>query len=530
MFADYPAAIRNERQIYFYYGFFHGKEANSLGGFYKFTPIGKAVVKANFDEILLIWEHQKLRMISQSPITEINNLDKLKRLSDVKKEEIIEKVDNLNHPYFILLSILQSRCSVDSMTYKYIVSRSKNYHSVEDIIKLSHITSKDSLIHKINDQLTPYNRTADGESEDFEKERKKYILGIQQLPLDQEKNYLAFLDREGEHLKDSDCADFVMSVYASVILYLDRFMSHIYASFSQYLKTYYAGQIAISGHLASGLNIEELKFNWYNYIINFDRTILALLIFVSIKLQKHKINRQLSKSDIDSAFNNYSYLTKAVLGIQSKKKFSEIIMLINNQYEDGNLDLNDVMSLHALLNEELSDDRVLHEEVILEATIEKLKEYSKDNLNRSIRERDTRIIYTMRAYYQNEFSNSSGLIECDSCGNKTFISVTGKAYLEFHHIIPFSIASGPDHYLNLTGICPLCHRKFHHLNLREKPTLYENFEHNNHLKKNLSQRLDGLYEDNALEPIHLNYLVVEGAIDKEKQMEILNRDIVISKI
>ena len=122
---DFPAAIRNERQIHFYYGFFHGKESKDLSGFYNLTPIGKAILKANFAELLIIWEHQKLKMISQSPVADIQNI------SDV---EGAEHFSILNSPYFTLLNILSQKGEITDDQYQYVISKITNYTSQEIIV------------------------------------------------------------------------------------------------------------------------------------------------------------------------------------------------------------------------------------------------------------------------------------------------------------------------------------------------------------------------------------------------------------
>lgn len=74
-FNDYHAFLRNERQILFYYGFFHNKSGGARDiEFSSLTPIGELALISNYDEFLSLWEMQKLKMISQTVSTDINKI------------------------------------------------------------------------------------------------------------------------------------------------------------------------------------------------------------------------------------------------------------------------------------------------------------------------------------------------------------------------------------------------------------------------------------------------------------------------
>ena len=124
--ADYPAAIRNERQIYFYYGLFHGKDERSLQGFYNLTPVGKSILKASFHELIILWEHQKIKMISQSPVSDIKNLQS-------NYSPINFSVNN--HPYHTLLNSINTLSGLDFDAYMYGVSRTNNRLNSDELIE-----------------------------------------------------------------------------------------------------------------------------------------------------------------------------------------------------------------------------------------------------------------------------------------------------------------------------------------------------------------------------------------------------------
>ena len=131
------------------------------------------------------------------------------------------------------------------------------------------------------------------------------------------------------------------------------------------------------------------------------------------------------------------------------------------------------------------------------------------------RRRSNSLKARLQVYYYNNFKCKDGLIRCECCADKTFINKSGQPYLEFHHLIPFSTDSGPDHYLNLFALCSNCHSKMHHLNHDLKADLYKKLLKNNHLKKSFTERVETLFSGGYLEAIHLDYLLQEQIINRE---------------
>ena len=125
---DFHAALRNERQIFFYYGIFYGNDNTDLYGFHNLTTIGKSILKANFHELLLVWEHQKIRMISQSPNTKISNLDDFDKFAHTRF--------SINyHPYIFLLEIVLTIGEISKEHYQYVISRMNHKADIGLILK-----------------------------------------------------------------------------------------------------------------------------------------------------------------------------------------------------------------------------------------------------------------------------------------------------------------------------------------------------------------------------------------------------------
>lgn len=50
---------------------------------------------------------------------------------------------------------------------------------------------------------------------------------------------------------------------------------------------------------------------------------------------------------------------------------------------------------------------------------------------------------------------------CECCGEKGFVTHSGKIFLETHHVLPLS-EDGPDHVCNVVALCPNDHRRAHY--------------------------------------------------------------------
>ena len=87
------------------------------------------------------------------------------------------------------------------------------------------------------------------------------------------------------------------------------------------------------------------------------------------------------------------------------------------------------------------------------------------------RQRSAQLVNLLKSYYMRACAEN-GTLRCECCGEEAFITAAGEPYVEFHHLIPFGIAYGPDHYLNLFALCPSCHRRLHFQAPADKHGLY----------------------------------------------------------
>lgn len=505
--SDFHAAIRNERQIFFYYGFIYWNE-NESTGFNRPTLVWEQVVKANFDELLLIWEHQKIKMISQSPVTKIGNLS--------RAYEDLE-IDNFwiaYHPYVILISCLLENTSISNDQYKFLVSRIKNnnLNLWGDVIdNLDNVS-----LWQVETKVSSFWRGWDTNEEDFQKELKKYILWLRKMPLDNGSNYFTCIRYWNQVIEVEDEARlrFLVRTYSCLTKYLDRKYWEKYSEFESFLKKDYKSRIL---GLEAPTNWERLdaRYSRLKYVISFDSTILLHLIYIWISLKKNSLDFWISEIIFREQYNLYTNLLY-FSRIWSRSEFVKSMLniqweLLNNNYLE-------------LLDEEkntVNYDNIniwqnISEDVLCELSNSALEVSRILNIHESERNvRSSRLRSWMQKYYLANFSDEEWYVKCDCCWETTFKKNDDVPYLEFHHVIPFRTDNGPDHYLNLVWICPTCHRKFHFIKNTEKQNLYSLLSENNNFHRWIEDRIQELYDLNILKPWHLDFLLKESAITNE---------------
>lgn len=506
-FSDFPAAIRNERQIFFYYGLFHGSDKKDLSGFYTMTRLGRSIISATFYELIIIWEHQKLKMISQNPDTKI----------DLGNHTVNT---NLNypafgihyHPYVALLKTLSNLQTTSKEIYQFYIARLKNYHDLN--VLSEKVKTTPVLIEDIKTKITSFNRKGDLATEDFHKEFKKYILGISSLPLDNNTNLFSFLSEDGLGVENNPKISFIIKCYDIIAKYLDLKNSDNYKNFEGSLRQYYLAQVNKTPFEYD----PEIIYEWHKYIISPETAIILSVIYIYCALKNNKYGFDLSEAEIKANYKEFKNLLE-ITGIGKQSGFIENIQRIQSELSEGSL-----MMVYDTEEEEIP---TVFDELVDES---KLAEISKRTSAFNVtRKRSSEVINAVRSYYRKNFELSpDNLIKCDACSEKTFMTKGQYAYLEFHHFIPFSTDNGPDHYLNLVGICPTCHRKFHHATKDVRKALYENLSTNNNMRRTLDFRVNKLYEEHVLEPLNIEFLRKENIISKEKYEAYMNQEIVVS--
>lgn len=503
---DMVAFIRNERQILYYYGYFHSKSsgANDIE-FSSLTPIGEVALVANAKEFLAIWEHQKIKMISQPVTVDINNVTLTTNNPD--------KFSISYSPYTDILGYLSRNTRMTLEEYQYIISRKNKLSNTHEWI-----TIEDEVVENLESikHITQsFNRRRDIMDEDSRKELLKYLLGIRgDLTMDHNNNCLNLVRWRNSTVSCEDITTltFMYSVYEKLNDYKIQKHHELFERCEQDLRARY---VASSGNNHMSLN-PRVKIDWDLYNIHLDKFIfLGVILTIGMIHQGFAEIDDLTANDITILSNychaNYSSVLRS-LGLRSsfalKNEFSKIVNCIKeNNYEV-------YMEIENYIGErDISRYRATSTEDLL-TRIQTIS----DGANVSIvegRERNTTLIDLLKSYYVQRYLGNNTL-KCECCGEETFISENGYPYVEFHHLIPFSIAYGPDHYINLFALCPNCHMKLHHIKIDDKHLHYEKLNNNNYLHLRFVERLHILKESNLLRSYHLEYLLADNAITEDE--------------
>lgn len=497
---DLVAFIRNERQILYYYGYYHSKSSGANDfEFSSLTPIGEIALNANAYEFLTIWEQQKLKMISQPPTADINNLPTTVITAD--------KFEISYSPYLDIIDYLARNGSLSLEQYKYMISRKKHSFTAEEWQK----SEKDILakLDEIKEHIQKFGRDRDIADEDGRKELLKYMLGIRSdLGQDKGTNFLNVCEWSGNiTVKDKTAIALMCRIYGSAVEYkLEKYESLFRECEADLRKRYKA---TVNGEYASISG--SAKIHWDLYNIYPDRFVM-MSVAITMACIANGISdiEQVTKEQQAAIFTYIKEHQKSLLKQIGIKTEAEIRKEINNvitAIQDNSYKLYTEMQVD---NEETLAQ--YKEENATDLMTKLIEISSVANVNRtSERTRNSRLVGMLKSYYMNVYMHNNTL-KCESCGEEAFITKAGEPYVEFHHLIPFNIAYGPDHYLNLFALCPVCHRKLHYLKETEKRETYMNLDNNNYFKKHFVDRLLELKKESLLRSYHLEYLFYDNAI------------------
>lgn len=506
---DYHAFLRNERQILYYYGFFHSKSNGAKDKeFSSLTPIGTLALKANSMELMCIWEHQKLKMISQPVNVDITKMN--------VNEDEIEMFGILNSPYIDIIKYLHFNQKMTLDTYQYIVSRNKENcfidFSDKEIIK--------DLLKNLDDvksKIKLFNRSSDMKVEDSNKEIKKYILGIRSdLKKDLSTNVLSFCELKSGMIIVNDKVKLakIYEYYNTILEYKNKKYGMLFNKCNEELKNVYSHN---NSNIAYDVN-SKVKISWDLYNMQPDKFIL-LSVACSI-VNCIDVGKTLSIDDYVQKFNELFKQMFKKIGITSTKIIkNELKLFFESKFN------NDLTIYIDINKEDRPDITTANINIPHQDLFEKIKSLSETNdlVYNEERKRNTNLVSLLKKYYIQINADELNLLKCECCNETTFITTSDEPYVEFHHLIPFGGGNyGPDHYLNLFALCSSCHRKLHYIKLDEKKGLYESINENNHLHESFLERLKKLKEENLLKSYHLEFLLADNAINQDMYNEIVN--------
>ena len=502
---DMVAFIRNERQIMYYYGYFHSKTAGATDfEFSSLTPVGDLALKANYYEFLAIWEHQKIKMISQPATADINDI--------VACENNAENFGISFSPYTDVIGHILRQGALSLNQYKYVVSRRNHNISEEEWIQI-----EDEVISHIDDIkaiLESCARTRDIKDEDGRKELLKYALGLRSdLPIDNGTHLYGVITLRGNYsCSDRNWLEHIFCLYSKLQNYKAQKYGELFISCEEDLRGRY-----VAGLEGNDIGIDpHVKINWDLYNIRPDEFIL---VSAMASIAAKAVGAELIGTDIrittESVLNEFNLKFSSLLrslGYRSDGAKRQIIRKVLNALNSDDYSAfiasqtdEHMQVLAAYRNADATDLRTRIEEISIRA----------DADTEEGRVRNTNLISLLKSYYMAVYLENSTL-RCDCCGEETFITDAGEPYVEFHHLIPFNIANGPDHFLNLFALCPNCHRKIHFLRLTDKQQTYADLSANNYMQISFVERLRNLKDAMILRSYHLEYLLAENAITIEE--------------
>jgi len=502
---DYMAFLRNERQILFYYGYFHSKSSGSNDKeFSSLTPIGELALKSNFYEFLAIWEHQKIKMISQPITIDIQN---------IANQNINYKKFKINtDPYLTILQWLLAKLNFSNEEYQYIVSRL--HEPLSDIVEINNLVEN---IYTIKSKVQSFNRKADVANEDFQKELKKYLLGIRaDFMLDEDSNPLSVCEQKTSTVKttNSGLLNSLVKNYKILAKYKAEKYANLFERCQDEIRRQYKLGIKGEDYVIDG----KIKIEWDMYNIHIE---LPIVLSTIIQIIQSSSTLQFQADSI----NDYADLMRKKLpnilkgiGLFAKQSLIKELKIFQNALETGNFE--------KYIKVEKSDYELAVAKYQTDSAEDiKSKIDTESNMPTIIvdgnKKRNQTLIHLIRAYNKKIFTQA-GVLNCECCGDTSFVTFNDETYLEYHHLIPFSEYDGPDHYLNIYALCPTCHRKLHFIKQSYKRELYGQLSANNYISKTIVQRLIDLLLSKKLRSYHLEFLLADNAISQTEYNNVIN--------
>lgn len=501
---DYMAFVRNERQILFYYGFFHSKSIGSNDReFSSLTPIGELALRGNFYELIAIWEHQKIKMLSQPVNVEVKGLSN-SCISSTDKFAV-----NLN-PYLTILKSLKDSLGFSKDAYQYVVSRLPEYPE-------GGVDVSAQFIECVKERVRSFNRPADIKDEDFRKELLKYILGVRSdLAKDNQCNPIGLCKWDNGEVTITDRAklDRLIEIYTILCDYkVEKYNSLFQRSISELRRQYKLNAEGLPYTLDP-----KIKIDWDMYNIHSD---IPILLSSNILILEAKTGLVFTRGSIENFIDGLKEMCPNILhilGINSKIALKKELRNILDIFDKGN---------YAVYLENNTDEYLTSEALYLEESLSDLEQKIKDSSSMSsvyidgIRRRNMALISLIKSYNLQKYAANGQLLRCECCGTTTFLTYKDEPYVEYHHLIPFRGYDGPDHRLNIIALCPMCHRKLHYLKQEDKRELYGSIETNSYNNLSIEKRLIELYNEEKLKSYQLEFLLADNAIDEDAYNRIL---------
>lgn len=416
-------------------------------------------------------------------VDDVNRNDKAKeileeKINKIRSSDIKEIYENLN---IIIKKNIETRGNFETSSQLskiiYLLLHAKNKYA-KSIDKV-----------KLEEDLKALNINHKGRNIDFYTEVLESLINDNKLDLEEVKKEILF-NQDSLKLEDKELENIFEGLLTSTI----------------------------ETNLKKNENIES---EWYEYIGQFDENIVINLIYIAICLKYKQYDFKLTVKNLSKGLKDFQSFNK-YFGIDLK----ETIKKLQNYYKSNQESLyiiNESISIVKKNSNKMSEDDIAKISLKFSRNIEVKGDEKRNRSN---------VIDYVRQFYISNYKDTDGLIKCDCCGKKTFLSKSNnESFLEFHHLIPFNDenANGPDHYLNLVGLCPNCHKKIHHIKEEELEQLHKDIDSNNNLgikifervKKLISISRENKIKPDLVTPKGLLYLRSVKAINNDEFRELM---------
>lgn len=551
---DYPATIRNDRQLFSYWGFMPSEEEG-----YKLNEIGNFIYNCN-DEVLLnaIGDHQKFKMrlgnpgLDQMGLKNIDPLDVMKQFKELNDFE-----DYQVNPAIAIVELL-SKLKRFNLTedYKFIIARlcpfdiEKAYSLIEEKKAYNNnLKSKFEELHKLkktrNLRNSPVSKT-----ENFVKQLQNFIYGMNtEKSKNENANKYSFIKYENNEIFITEGNEEKFQKYHKYIQlikeYLDKTYKNLYKDFSINYKINLIDEVY--NFISKNKNINNLKKkiylkkifsykqstlkkiekdksslfflihnNWQNYIGEIDYELLILCYTLNFSLQNYEEIKENKDFKIILPKLFQTYEDNNEINNYIKNNLNYFFSAKNKQNFKG-LNIKDISKKYDVFEEDLiylrpevlkrlsTSGRIRNEKIKKEAISERNKSIIQEIVNKKIK-----------------------LELCDICQKNTWSDV--------HHIIPFEF-EGPCHKLNYAFLCEKCHSYFTFKTTSPEKTIpainelkIKNLININNLKFLIKKNLIGIRQINFL--LFFKYIHLGQHVELLKQFKLKNSsdETILSKL
>ena len=485
--SDVHAFLRNQRQILLLYGIVNSNKEEACSP----TSIGLLMFNANFNEMILLMEVQKIKQVSRNPLVYygegFNRPRDRKFNKNADYEGILTNFNIRRHPYLFYLKYLVKNKSLSLEEYRYLVSRTTDNDSDEDALNMFNSSIeeiKNQVITKDNIYLVAGTNNCRNEPigpEDFSKVNKQFWLGLTNLNNDYDQSLFLFAKLNGTTVQicNNDKATKVKAMYERLTMYLDLHYDSLYKTIAEEQKKKYKANSAHEKFEKSSIEHLDVLEEWINYYNSAEPELMRIILVEMIKV---------FGLSYEEMYLNFPNILQKCMKASKKNRVNLLNYLENIELEKE------------------TEQFVIPGQITKTMLEEESKKYKMifDDFNLP-RERNIGLIKLYKHWCIQQTNNRC---HCEACGNQLDTSDDNTPICHIHHLIPYNedSALGPDDYENLIMVCPNCHTKLHKTkNIDILDNMFRNIEKYNYLHIDMTERIENMKQKDILYESCLEY-------------------------